>query len=147
METQPELVISYELSPTPEDVQRVQDGLAGYNRQFVPVDRFQPITLFLRTSDGEILGGLLGEMYWGWLHVSILWLQESVRGQGYGTQLLIRAEQEARQWGCHSVHLDTLSFQARAFYEMQGYAVFGILPDHPIGHERFYLKKSLQPTV
>jgi len=135
--------ITLEESPSPEDVQALEKGLIAYNRLFVPEDKFQHLRLFLRAADHSLVGGLLGETYWDWLHISILWVHENLRAQGYGTQLLTRAEQEAVQRGCHSVHLDTLSFQALPFYQRLGYSVFGILPDHPVGHRRYFLKKAL----
>jgi len=39
--------------------------------------------------------------------------------------------------------LETASFQAREFYEKQGYEVFGELDDFPKGHTMFYMKKVL----
>ena len=41
--------------------------------------------------------------------------------------------------------LDTLSFQARPFYEKLGYRVYGQLEDFPAGsgHTRYYLTKTL----
>jgi len=56
------------------------------------------------------------------------------------------AEEEARRRGCHSVHLDTLSFQALPFYQKHGYAVFGALENHPVGHTRYFLKKKLDQS-
>jgi hypothetical protein len=48
------------------------------------------------------------------------------------------------QRGCQYVWLDTYSFQARPFYEKLGYRVFGQLPDHPPGHTRFFMFKTLR---
>jgi len=66
-----------------------------------------------------------------------------VRGKDWGSRLMDNAEAYARERGCHSVLLDTHSFQARPFYEGRGYEVFGTLDDFPKGHKRFYLKKKL----
>ncbi len=139
--------ITIEDSPHSDDVRAIQHGLEAFNRQYAPEDNYQPLTVFLRTADQTLIGGLLGETYWGWLHISILWLHESVRGQGYGQQLLHAAEQEAARRGRHHVHLDTLSFQALPFYEKHGYRVFGVLDDHPMGHRRYFLTKELSPPV
>jgi len=72
-----------------------------------------------------------------------LYLPADLRSRGLGAELLRRAEVEARARGCVGAHLDTYGFQARGFYEKQGYAVFGALPDCPPGHARFFLSKRL----
>ena len=54
------------------------------------------------------------------------------------------AEGEAKRRGCHGAHLDTLSSQALPFYQKLGYTVFGQIDDLPVGHARYYLKKSLK---
>jgi GNAT superfamily N-acetyltransferase len=139
----PELQISSEPAASEDDVTFVQQGLRSFNNHFFSDDGFQPVHLFLRRADGSIAGGLLGEIYWGWLHISILWIGEHFRGQGYGERMLKMAEDQAIQKGCRTAHLDTLSFQAQPFYEKNGYTVFGVLEDHPIGHRRIFLKKNL----
>jgi GNAT superfamily N-acetyltransferase len=101
--------------------------------------------VFVRDAKAEIVGGLLGGTYWGWLYVDILWVKDSLRGQGYGRALLAEAEQEAVRRGCRHAHLDTMSFQALEFYQQQGYTVFGELHDLPTGHSRHFMKKRLQP--
>jgi ribosomal protein S18 acetylase RimI-like enzyme len=90
-----------------------------------------------------VAGGLLGETYWGWLHIAQIWLHESIRKRGYGTRLVQLAEVEAIQRGCQHAHLDTMDWQALDFYLGMGYAVFGQLNDLPAGHTRYFLQKAL----
>ena len=56
------------------------------------------------------MGGVLGEIYWGWFFLDLLWVTEALRGRGYGHRLLNHAEERARQRGAKSVYLDTFSF-------------------------------------
>ena len=135
--------IELETAPNPDDVHAIYDGLSAFNNQRAPHDNYAPLVLALRDPDGKVIGGLVGETYWSWLHVDALWLDESVRGLTFGTKLLQMAEQEAIRRGCRHVHLDTMSFQAQPFYEKQGYTVFGVLEDLPDGHQRIFLKKDL----
>ncbi len=142
---QPPITMALEASPSEADIQSVWNGLISYNRAFVAEEREERLTLFLRAPDGTIMGGLLGGTFWSWLHVGILWVHESLRGQGHGTALLQAAEAEAVRRGCHSSYLDTMSFQARPFYERLGYSLFGELADFPPGHRRYFVQKRLVP--
>lgn len=102
-----------------------------------------PLGIYARDDSGKIVGGLTGYTLWTWLHVRLLAVSPEGRGKGLGTDLLTRAEAEARKRGCKNAFLDTFSFQARPFYEKMGYSVFGELPDFPPGHSRYYLRKEL----
>jgi GNAT superfamily N-acetyltransferase len=97
----------------------------------------------VRDEAQTIQGGLVGLIYLGWLHVNALWMQEGLRGQGFGKSLLAKAEEEAARLGCANACLETFSFQALPFYEKQGYAVFGELPDFPLGGKKYFLSKPL----
>lgn len=91
----------------------------------------------------HILGGLWGSTAYGYLHIDMLVLPESLRGQGLGTRLMRKAEEEAIRRGCHGSYLETFDFQARGFYEKLGYTVFGQLEDTPPGHTRYFMKRPL----
>ena len=93
----------------------------------------------------QILVGLAGETYCGWLFVRYLWVSDELRGRGVGRELMARAEARARELGCHSAWLDTFSFQAPGFYEKLGYEEFGRL-DYPPGHHKHFLRKRLTPS-
>jgi GNAT superfamily N-acetyltransferase len=135
--------IEVDSSPTLNDKQIVQNGLRQHNDQHVPADGDSSFAVFLRGPDGAVIGGILARAGRGWLRTGTLWVEASLRGQGYGRQLMAAAEAEGRQRGCHSAYLDTFSFQAPVFYKQCGYEVFGTLEAFPDGHTRFFMRKSL----
>jgi GNAT superfamily N-acetyltransferase len=128
----------------PADVEFVHNGLRRYNEQFAD-PAYRDLYVFLRDDDGGLIGGVLAEVYWGWLTVNVLWVDERYRGLRYGERMLVAAEEEARRRGCGHARLDTLSFQALPFYEKLGYRVYGELADYPAGrnYTRYFLAKSL----
>jgi len=96
----------------------------------------------LRSGDGGLIGGITCDLYLGGLLIEWAWIEETRRGQGYGSRLLAAAERHGQERGASFAHLDTFTFQARGFYERHGYEVFGVLP-YPGGIERFYMRKAL----
>ena len=118
-------------------------GISAYNRQQAGEDEFQRLCFALQSPDNEIVGGALGEVYWDWFHLDLLWVKEELRGHGYGHRLLEQIENEARQRGAKNVFLDTFSFQAPDFYRGHGYQVFGELKGFPSGHQRYFFSKQL----
>jgi len=102
-----------------------------------------PVNFVLRGERGDVLGGLLGQFWGGWLQVMHLWVAEPARGAGHGTRLMEAAEAYARSRGAVGATLETYSFQARPFYERLGYEVFSTLDGYPPNHAKFFLKKSL----
>lgn len=139
-----ELRIEFEQQPSPTAA-FVREHLGYYNVGVTGVSSYYDVYLYLRNERGETLGGLIAACWGGWMHIANLWVDEAVRGQGWATRLMDMAETYALERGCHSVELDTHSFQARPFYEKRGYDVFATLDDYPEGHKKFYLKKRLKP--
>ena len=99
---------------------------------------------FFFRDDAQIVAGLAGETYCGWLFVKYLWVSHGPRGRGVGRELMDRAEVRSRERGFHSAWLDTFSFQARGFYEKLGYEEFGRLDYRP-DHHRHFMQKRLTP--
>jgi GNAT superfamily N-acetyltransferase len=118
-------------------------SLQEFNIQHAGDENFRRLCFALRSPDQEIVGGALGEIYWDWLHLDLMWVKDELRGHGFGHRLLLAIEAEARKHGARNVFLDTFSFQAPEFYKQQGYRVFGELPGFPSGYCRLFLTKSL----
>lgn len=129
--------------PSSEDVAILGQGLTAHSLPHTPAPGFQPIASFMRDETGKLVGGVWGYLNWNWLSVNFVWLSEDLRGDGYGKQLLLALEDEARTRGCQFAHLDTFSYQARPFYEKLGYEVFATLEEYPPGQQRFFMKKTL----
>jgi GNAT superfamily N-acetyltransferase len=125
-----------------QEIKAFNDGVSHHHRDIRPVGP-QPLDVVLEDWQGRMLGGLAASTYWGWLELEILWLEAAVRGQGYGARLLAEAEAEAISRGCSRAQVRTFDFQARGFYEKQGYRVVGALDDYPPGHSFYWLRKEL----
>ena len=132
------------ITPNENEVKYIREALNQFNRGIVGDDGHMPLNIVEYDGDGNIIGGIVGGTYWGWMYVDILWVHEEHRRKGIGTKLLRTAEKQAKERGCHHVHLDTMSWQAPEFYKKHGYEVLGVLPDIPTGNQKYLLTKSLQ---
>jgi GNAT superfamily N-acetyltransferase len=132
-----------ESEPSPGDMQLLVKGLTEFNASHANGDVPNYILATVKNSEGQMAGGLLGATYLGWLQIQVVWLDDSVRGHGYGSELMALAEEEALRRGCARAFVETLSFQALPFYEKCGYEVFSRLADFPPGGARYALTKNL----
>ncbi len=145
---------TYHLCLTPQEVEASSQDmnvlLEGLGRNILKnlgnVELGQSIRIFVRDSENKTVGGITGDIFGGWVYISLLWVDEALRNHGLGTELLSRLEVEAIRLGCTNAHLDTYSFEARPFYERAGYKVFGRLDDYPPRHSKYFLKKALAAT-
>jgi len=142
---------SIQICKTREELKAAQDGeraiLEGLGNNILEhlgdVELGRSLRLFIRNQANEVVGGVIANCFGGWMYIALLWVEKSLRNQGYGTQLMHLVEEEAVQLGCENAHVDTYSFEARPFYERLGYELFATLEDCPKGHCKYFLKKRL----
>lgn len=136
--------ITEELSESKKS--HVNQKLYEYNLSHFPEDlrgRYREVNFFLLDEDGNVRGGILGEICWNWFEIHTLMVDEDLRGLGYGTKLLVEMEQIAIESECDFIKVDTLSFQALDFYQSKGYIVYGTLDNVGREFKHYYLKKDL----
>ncbi|MDF2784185.1 MAG: biphenyl 2,3-dioxygenase [Pantoea eucrina] len=130
-------------SVTAQDLDDIRLGLNAFNSRFIDVSEIKALGVFIHDAGGGKIAGLTGSTCGNWLRIDMLWVSDALRGQGAGTRLITAAENEARARGCLYAQVDTASFQARPFYEKQGYQLRFSLDNYPRHHQRHYLTKVL----
>jgi GNAT superfamily N-acetyltransferase len=135
--------IAVEAEPDGGDIAALVQGLTAFNAAHLDGEVPDYLLITIRDAEGKLLGGLLGATYVKWLQVQVVWMEDALRGGGYGSQLMALAEQEALRRGCSNAFVETFSFQALPFYERCGYKIFSGLPDFPPGGTRYALTKAL----
>lgn len=97
----------------------------------------------LAVYDGEILvGGSIGDIAWKWYYLDQLWIDKNYRKLGIGTKIIKEVEKYAKEKNCLGVRVETWNFQAKGFYEKQGYEVYASFEDCPPGTIEYALKKK-----
>jgi ribosomal protein S18 acetylase RimI-like enzyme len=139
-----DLTVELDTHPDKSDIQVLEKGLDKFNRStpLGPDREKVPLAVWLR-RDRRVLGGAYGDTHYGWLYLSTLWVDDEVRGLGWGSRLIGVFEAEGVARGCHGAWVDTYGFQAPRFYERMGYQEFGRLNDFPPGSARHFYWKRL----
>ncbi|AXQ15520.1 GNAT family N-acetyltransferase [Shewanella algae] len=106
------------------------DKLRTYNHSYIN-ETSQPLAAIARDSEGQLIGGVSGRSIYRQLLIEVVWVAKEHRGSGLGSRLMALCEQEAIKRGCLAAQLDTLSFQAPAFYAKQGFEVVGSVSGIP----------------
>lgn len=127
----------------PQEMHVIVKGLTAYNASKANGDMPQYLMITVRDQEQNVVGGLVGASYLGWVQVQAVWLDDSLRGQGYGKDLMRKVEEEALRRACPRIFLETLSFQALGFYEKLGYTIVSRLDGFPPGGTRYALTKML----
>jgi GNAT superfamily N-acetyltransferase len=130
-------------APAEADGRFVEEQLINYNFTTTGYNDYRPLAVFARDDDGTIQAGLTGFTWGGALKIEYVWVHEALRGQGYGSRLMLAAEQEALRRGCHLAVLDTHSFQGPAFYPKLGYVQCGLIEGWPAGYTDTIFRKVL----
>jgi GNAT superfamily N-acetyltransferase len=136
----------YELTDTPpsDAFQRMWSSLLEFNEHAVGNAKSRILAILLQDpTTAELIGGLWGRSLWGSLFVDIMFVPEALRGNGIDSTLLQQAEKEAIRRGCRDMWTETYAFQARPFYEKQGFIIFGRLDGPAPIFPRFFLRKTL----
>jgi len=119
------------------------DTNSKYHREYREPGEIIYLNIIVESETNECIGGLTAELYWGWLNIKYLWVHDDFRTQRIGSKVLMEAEKVALSNNCIFAQLNTYSFQARAFYEKQGYQIIGELKNYPPGCSYYWMRKDL----
>ncbi len=97
---------------------------------------------FVYVND-KLVGGAIGYIKYNWYFLDLLYIDDEYRGQDIGTELINRIEKLARKEKLVGIRMETWDFQARGFYEKNGYIVYAEIKDCPPGTIDYFLKKEI----
>ena len=123
--------------------QEIGDLIRAYNLSKREEAESEPLNLYLEDEKGNLMAGLVAETFGNWLEIEYLFVKEELRGQGIGSKLLKRAENEAKNRNCRFSFVNTYQFQAPDFYLSHGYKEVFTLQDYPYTGQRYYYQKDL----
>ena len=126
-----------------QKAQEIGNLIRSYNRSIRETAESEPLNLYIEDEQGQLLAGLVAETFGNWLEIEYLFVKEDLRGQGIGSQLLQRAESEAKKRNCCFAFVNTYQFQAPAFYQKHDYQEVFTLKDYPCTGQRHYYQKDL----
>ena len=123
--------------------QELGNLIRAYNRSKREPSKSEPLNIYVEDEQGNLLAGLAAETFGNWLEIEYLYVSEDLRGKGIGSEILNRAEQEARERKCKYSFVNTFQFQAPDFYKKHGYKEVFALKEYPYTGERYYYTKDL----
>ena len=147
MEDTPGPDLALESTPDPADTRVLEERLHAFSVAATGIVDGEFFGIFLRGTDGAVIGGADGWTWGGTCYVRHLFVPASMRQRGHGTRLMARIEDAARARRCEQIVLETHDFQAPGFYQKLGFKIAATIDDYPRGHQRFTFVKQLgSPT-
>ena len=83
-----------------QKAQKIGNLIRAYNRSKREEAESEPLNLYVEDEKGNLMAGLVAETFGNWLEIEYLFVREELRGQGIGSKLLQRAENEAKNRNC-----------------------------------------------
>ena len=138
-----ELFTIEEAPYTTELTDKADAGLSLHGFEATGFD--EPIirTAFVAKYGKAFAGCVTASIIWKALHIRFMFVEAPYRGKKLGTALLEKALEYGRANGCAVAFVDTLSFQARGFYQKLGFELEFTRTGLAHGVNLYYLKKDL----
>ena len=118
-----ELKIEFTDKLNKKTIQRMCKGFIDYEKAHEIDINYQEFAFVLSDRHKTAFGVLSAYTSFEEIYVDDIWVDESVRGKGYGKQLLNTLENHFKGKGYQTISLMTFAFQAPEFYKKCGYDV------------------------
>lgn len=119
------------------------EGINATATHMPAMHRVRPFGIFVEDAHKLVKGGLTGFTYYGCLYIDMLWVETSLRSQGWGSQLMAAAENLARKRECRFATVNTMSWEALPFYQKLGYQIEFTREGYLNQAKKFMLRKTL----
>ena len=127
------------------DLAVLSEGVIRYGRSLAVSGNARPIACFVRV-ERAIVAGALGRTEFNRLFVGHLWVDETLRSRGLGSNVLRKLEIAAVKRGCVDSLIETLNDRTAELYARLGYRHVAKIPHYVGSSTRHVLVKSIAGT-
>jgi ribosomal protein S18 acetylase RimI-like enzyme len=138
-----DLSISYKEHATPEEETVLLEGLIADAAKAKGMSPITPFAFIINDDNGKVLGGAKGATLYGCLYVDLLWIDPSLRKQGWGRKLMQEAENLGKKRKCTFATVNTMDWEALPFYQSLGYQIEYVGEGFEKNSKMYALRKSL----
>ena len=96
----------------------------------------EPFGFFAIEGD-ELVGGMIVRKKLQWIDVDILYIEKEYRNKRIATRLMDKVINYCKENDLVGIHLCTLDFQAKGFYEKLNFQLIAEIKDWPRNHTRY----------
>jgi len=121
----------------------LSDAITGYGME--QLQGAKPFKLYrcYKSEKGKIIGAVMGSVTTNLLFISHLFVEETSRNKGIGTQLMSAIEQSAVNSGCNIIRLNTFNMKSHAFYLNSGFTETTRIKDYMRDFDLVYYHKKI----
>ena len=127
----------------PADIEeKMSQDLEAYENGHGIDVNYKKFSIILRDPSNTPIGVLNAYTAFAEVYVDDIWVHKSLRGKGYGRQLLQTLENHFKNKGFNNINLVTSAFQAPEFYKKCGFKEEFVRknPKHPKLTKTFFIK-------
>lgn len=143
MAAAPNLTLELTDTPAAADLAVVDAGLEASNRAAADLDAVQPLAVFVRDAQGQVVAGLRARSWGRAAEIQQLWVHPDLRLRGLGLRLMQTAEAALVARGCTLAYLETFSWQAPWLYLRCGFEIAAQFEGMPRLGVKYVMHKQL----
>lgn len=137
-------MITIQMQPLSKELQKLI--YQGFSQHAIAMtghdEKFESVS-FEASDEGTFIGAAVVEHFWGALHIKYVYIEKENRSQGIGTMLMEKALAYGKENQCNFAFVETMSFQALAFYQKLGFQLEFTRSGYSHGTSFHYLRKDL----
>jgi ribosomal protein S18 acetylase RimI-like enzyme len=128
---------------TPEETQFTALRLKDHTEQAIGINVSHAAFGLLAYEGETLIGSIVGKSFFNWLHIDLMWVEDSYRSQGVGRMLMDEAYRQAKEMGLSGIEVWTQSWQAPGFYKKMGYEELAVIDDFTPGRKRHVFRRLI----
>jgi ribosomal protein S18 acetylase RimI-like enzyme len=118
-------------------------GISDFAFQEKSLSPIEPFSIFIKDQKQVVLGGISGVTFYGSLYMDSLWIDQTIRHQGWGTKLVKEAEKIGIERGARFATVNTMDWEGLIFYQKLGYDIEFMREGYDNDSKMYMLRKAL----